>query len=73
MHRGVFLADLPFHIYMARVERIWAPGIQEAELPYVFRFDKHYADRALLPETWRLHGGPKISGLHLSIGAGQQW
>ena len=43
LHRGPFLADMPWHIYMMRVQRERKPYIANADYSEYFFFDRHYA------------------------------
>ena len=42
LHRGPFLADLPWQAYMMRVQRIRKPTVANADHAQLFFFDKHY-------------------------------
>jgi hypothetical protein len=43
LHRGPFLADLPWHVYMRRVQRTRKPSKTNADYSQIFFFDRHYA------------------------------
>ncbi len=43
MHRGPFLADLYFYVYMMWVQRVRKPLQADADRTEMFLFDKHYA------------------------------
>ena len=43
LHRGPFLADMPWHIYMMRVQRDRKPRLANADYSEYFFFDKHYS------------------------------
>ncbi len=47
LHRGPFLADLPWQAYMMRVRRVRKPTEPNAAHSELFYFDKHYALSAL--------------------------
>ena len=47
LHRGPFLADLPWQVYMMRVQRVRKPTQAGADYTELFFFDKHYALSAL--------------------------
>ena len=42
LHRGPFLADLPWHVYMRRVRRARKPSRINADYAQIFFFDEHY-------------------------------
>lgn len=42
LHRGPFLADLPWYVYLKRVQRAQKPSIANADYSQIFFFDKHY-------------------------------
>ena len=43
LHRGPFLADLPWHVYMRRVRRARKPTRAKADYSQTFFFDRHYS------------------------------
>ena len=43
LHRGPFLADIPWYIYMIRVRRDRKPRLANADYSEYFFFDKHYS------------------------------
>ena len=47
LHRGPFLADLPWRVYMMRVRRSRKPLAADASYSELFFFDEHYALSAL--------------------------
>jgi hypothetical protein len=47
LHRGPFLADLPWQAYMMRVQRVRKPTGTQADYAQLFFFDKHYALSAM--------------------------
>ena len=53
LHRGPFLADLPWHVYMRRVRRARKPVSASADFSQLFLFDKHYALSALYCQELR--------------------
>ena len=42
LHRGSLLADLPWLVYMMRVQRVRKPTQADADLSELFFFDDHY-------------------------------
>ena len=53
LHRGPFLADLPWRVYMMRVQRARKPTAANADCSQYFLFDKHYALSALYCQEMR--------------------
>lgn len=47
LHRGPFLADLPWQAYMMRAQRVRKPTAADADYSQTFFFDKHYALSAI--------------------------
>ena len=42
LHRGALLADLPWLVYMMRVQRVRKPSQADADYSQLFFFDEHY-------------------------------
>ena len=53
LHRGPFLADLPWHAYMMRVRRTRKPSQPGADYSQYFFFDRHYNLSALYGQQLR--------------------
>ena len=63
LHRGAFLADLPWYAYMMRVQRTRKPTEPTADHSEYFFFDKHYALSALYCQQLRYASRTTISRL----------
>ena len=63
LHRGPFLADMPWHIYMMRVQRDRKPRLANADYSEYFFFDKHYALSVLYCQKLAYTGIPAIPRL----------
>ena len=64
LHRGPFLADLPWHAYMMRVQRARKPSEPGADYSQYFFFDTHYSLSALYCQELRYNCcNPTSSGI----------
>ena len=65
LHRGPFLADLPWLVYMVHVQRTRKPMQAKADYSQLFFFDEHYALSVLYCQEMRYSGHlaiPRIVG-----------
>ena len=65
LHRGPFLADLPWQVYMMRVRRARKPSEANAKYTELFFFDAHYALSKLYCQEIRYGGTvavPRVVG-----------
>ena len=67
LHRGPFLADLPWQVYMMRVQRARKPFRGNAAYAELFFFDNHYALSALYCQQIRYAGQLAIPRLVGSV------
>ena len=67
LHRGPFLADLPWHTYAMRVQRTQKPSRPDADYSECFFFDKHYILSALYCQQLRYNTTAAIPRLVGSV------
>jgi len=60
LHRGPFLADMPWYVYMMRVRRERKPSPTTADHSEIFFFDRHYSLSALYCQVVKYHATTAI-------------
>ena len=60
LHRGPFLADLTWYVYMMRVRRVRKPIKVDSDYSELFFFDKHYSLSALYCQRLRMNAATAI-------------